>query len=226
MAIYWQDVASARSLKACREGFGTPPGSTQSRGAIRHRYSGCSNRAARVGPYYFVRMISRRIAFAVEACLVVCCAAPCRLLLMCWAFPSWPSSQEQRPEDSYRDLAMVQNQWYHFGIGAPPILVIFSLFYRGLGCSLAMAICPWVVQLGKRERLASIWIFLGAPGQPSARDEVRAAMAQAFEGRMSKCTAGRRFNPVVEQCIIARMYQESWTLQVLSHNYARVDEGQ
>ena len=25
-----------------------------------------------------------------------------------------------------RDLAMVQNQWYHFGIGAPPILVCFS----------------------------------------------------------------------------------------------------
>ena len=39
------------------------------------------------------------------------------------------------------EMAMVQNQWYHFGIGAPPILAYFSW---GLGCSLRVrGFDPW-----------------------------------------------------------------------------------
>ena len=32
----------------------------------------------------------------------------------------------QKGESSPREMAVGQNQWYHFGIGAPPILVDFS----------------------------------------------------------------------------------------------------
>ena len=38
-------------------------------------------------------------------------------------------------------MGMGQNQWYHFGVGAPPH---FSLFQWGLGCSLGLrAFDPW-----------------------------------------------------------------------------------
>ena len=59
-------------------------------------------------------------------------------------FPQPPFRLERRP--SFRtellcmflrvhcqDVAVGQNQWYHFGVGAPRILVYFS---GGLGCSL------------------------------------------------------------------------------------------
>ena len=41
---------------------------------------------------------------------------------------SYPWHTELQTEDeSLRvEVAMVQNQWYHFGIGAPPILVYFG----------------------------------------------------------------------------------------------------
>ena len=32
------------------------------------------------------------------------------------------------------DLAVGQNQWYHFGVGAPPILVGIGMFIGGTGC--------------------------------------------------------------------------------------------
>ena len=39
------------------------------------------------------------------------------------------------------NMAVGQNQWYHFGVGAPPILVYFSW---GLGCSLGVRdFDPW-----------------------------------------------------------------------------------
>ena len=38
-------------------------------------------------------------------------------------------------------MAVGQNQWYHFGVGAPPMLVDFSW---GLGCSLGVRdFDPW-----------------------------------------------------------------------------------
>ena len=45
-------------------------------------------------------------------------------------------------------LAVGQSQWYHFGVGALPILIYFRL---GLGCSLGVrAFDPWPLALAER----------------------------------------------------------------------------
>ena len=46
--------------------------------------------------------------------------------------------------------AVGQNPWYHFGVGAPPILVYFSGdldFHWGCGILTPMAIFPWIIRL-------------------------------------------------------------------------------
>ena len=48
----------------------------------------------------------------------------------------FPSLQEEFLEDLQMQtgyLAVGQNQWYHFGIGAPPILVGIGMFTGGTG---------------------------------------------------------------------------------------------
>ena len=60
----------------------------------------------------------------------------------------WMKSRERLDEiprfdlpNSLLRMAVGQNQWYHFGVGAPPTLVYFS---GGLGCSLGVRdFDPW-----------------------------------------------------------------------------------
>ena len=60
-------------------------------------------------------------------------------------------------------MAVGQNQWYYFGVGAPPILVYFS---GGLGCSLGGTI--WILTHGHIEKIIAD-LFKPQKGDPQKR---------------------------------------------------------
>ena len=89
----------------------------------------------RFGPDY---LLSNTWAVAVTGTLLFPAAAPHRNGWQAHGLqeamsPEYPYERKQRPVCKEGDMAVGQNQWYHFGIGAPPIVVCFSW---GLGCSL------------------------------------------------------------------------------------------